>query len=296
MSSAAMSKIAPRTSPASALPSENILPEPLDRRQLVQELREGIDRNDLFVCYQPKFSSRMGAIDAVEALVRWQHPLNGLIPPDQFIGVAEDNGLIADLTKWVVARVLADRERLQVAGHDLAFHVNMSGSLTADAAFTDWLVEAAQDLQPGALGLEITAAALHSDPRQTMRNLKVLAKAGLMITVDDYGKGAWSLADLKQMPAGELKIDRTLIAGLTSNRRDPLLVRATIDLAHALDMQVTAVGVESDGALALLRTMGCDLIQGFVISPAIEMVDLQDFLAVGAAVQPGAPELQRTAV
>lgn len=278
-----------RASPVSAQP----VSEPLDRVQIVEELPEAIERDELFVCYQPKFRSRTETIDAVEALVRWQHPMNGLIPPDQFIGVAEDIGIIDDLTKWVIQRCLADRERLQTAGNDIAIHVNLSSRLVPDRDFTDWLLELAGTLPPGVLGLEITASAMLSDAKLALRNLQALANAGLMITVDDYGKGAWSLADLKQMPASELKIDRTIVSGLTTNHSDPLLVRATIDLAHALDMQVTAVGVESTPSLALLRMMGCDLIQGFAVSPAIEIVDLEDFLAVGPDLSTAEPDLQR---
>ena len=255
--------------------------EPLERTQIVSELREAIDRDELFVCYQPKFRSRTETIDAVEALVRWRHPINGLVPPDQFIGVAEDNGLIEDLTKWVVMRALADRERLRTAGHDIAVHVNLSSRLVPDRDFITWLIDATDGLAAGDLGMEITATALLSDAKLALRNLQALAEAGISITVDDYGRGAWSVADLKQMPARELKIDRSFISGLTSNHSDPLLVRATIDLAHALDMQVTAVGAETAAAMGLLRMMGCDLIQGFAISPAIEIVDLEDFLAVG---------------
>ena len=279
-----------RASPVSAQP----VSEPLDRVQMVEELPEAIERDELFVCYQPKFRSRSETIEAVEALVRWQHPMNGLIPPDQFISVAEDIGIIDDLTKWVIQRCLADRERLQVAGNDIAIHVNLSSRLVPDRDFTAWLLELAETLPPGALGLEITASAMLSDAKLALRNLDALAKAGLIITVDDYGRGAWSLADLKQMPAHELKIDRTIVAGLTSNHSDPLLVRATIDLAHALDMQVTAVGVENPPSLALLRMMGCDLIQGFAISPAIEIVDLEDFLAVGPDLSAAEPELKRS--
>ena len=273
----AMSKIAEM--PGSTLRSDSEPPaapvsEPIERSQMVQELRTAIDQDELFLCYQPKFQSRTGSIDAVEALVRWRHPINGLVPPGQFIGVAEDVGLIDDLTKWVVERVLADRERLSVAGYDIAVHVNLSARLVPDRDFTQWLIDAAEGLPANALGLEITAAAMTANAKLALRNLRALADAGLMITVDDYGKGAWSLADLKQMPARELKIDRAFIMGLTGNHSDPLLVRATIDLAHALDMQVTAVGVESTTGLALLRMLGCDLIQGFVVSPAIEIVDL----------------------
>jgi len=267
--------------------------EPLDPTQIPRELREAIDRDELFVCYQPKLNSRAGTIDAVEALVRWRHPTSGLVPPGQFIGVAEETGLIADLTKWVVLRALADRERLQQAGHEITVHINLSGRLAPDPNFTAWILKAVEGAAPGAIGLEITASAMAADPRQALHNLKILAEAGLTITVDDYGSGPWSLASLKQLPARELKIDRAFISDLALSHGGLLLVRASIDLAHALEMQVTAVGVESPTASALLRMMGCDLIQGFVISPAVEIIDLEDFLAMSPDVQSGEADLKR---
>lgn len=275
-----MSRTLRRRPASSALKSESILPEPLDRSQLVQELKDAIVRDELFVCYQPKYRAYTDSVDAVEALVRWLHPINGLIPPDQFIGVAEENGLIQDLTRWVAERVLVDRERLAQSGYPLTVYINLSAQLAADRAFTDWMAKTAKGLEPGALGLEITAQALQGDVEATLKCLDRLAKAGLTITVDDFGKGAWSLALLRRMPARELKIDRSVIADLTSGPNGARLVRAVIEFAHALEMQVTAVGVENEAQLRLLQTMGCDMVQGFVVSPAIEMIDLQDYLAV----------------
>ena len=289
-----MSKSAPHRSVSSALRSESTLPDPLDRSALVQELRDAIHHDELFVCYQPKYRPRSGRIDAVEALVRWQHPINGIVAPGEFIGVAEENGLIQDLSRWVTTRVLLDREKLQQDGHDVSIHINLSSSLVGDEGFALWMAEAVRGLEPGALGLEITASALLSEPEAALRNLNTMAEAGLALTVDDFGKGAWSLSTLTQMPAREFKIDRSLIAVLTTRPGAPRLVRACIELAHALDMQVTAMGVESEALLHLLQTMGCDLIQGFVISPAIEIVDLQDFLAAGPAFQDLPMDLMRT--
>lgn len=277
-----------------ALSSESTLPDPLKPSELVQELRQALERDELFVCYQPKFRLRSESVDALEALVRWQHPVNGLVPPGQFIGVAEENGLIADLTKWVVERVLLDRERLLADGQDLAVHVNLAAGLAPDRGFADWLMKTCEGLTPGTFGLEITAAALKADPAAALRNFNAMAEAGLMITIDDFGKGAWSMTDLQKTPARELKVERSLVDGLTTSQAGSRLVRAIIDLAHALDMEVTAVGPENDAVLGILRTMGCDLIQGFVISPAIELADLRELLATGAD-QIGGSDVKRFA-
>ncbi len=207
------------------------------------------------------------------------------MPPDRFIGLAEETGAIAEVTRWVMHRAIADYKAL--AAEDLAkpVYVNLSGRLVADAAFTQWLLSQARELPTGCLGLEITETAIISDPEHALANLQTLADAGIPIAIDDYGAGLSSLAYLKQLPATELKIDRMFVMGLTSSHRDPLLVRSTIDLAHALEMEITAEGVENAATLALLRTMGCDLIQGFFIARPMTLDALRTLLRQGLQVE-----------
>lgn len=246
-------------------------------RGLGDELAFAIANGQLFLVHQPKLHTRTGTIPAVETLVRWQHPVRGLIGPNDFVGIAEEIGQIRNLTEWVILRALEEQRLLAGQGHVLAFNVNISARILADRDFADWAL-AALSGSAGPVGFEITETAMIADPDGALRNLHLFAEAGIRIAIDDYGAGLSSLAYLKQLPADELKIDRMFVSGLSSSHRDPLLVRSTIDLAHALDMQVTAEGVDSSAALALLRVMGCDLVQGFLISTPLPCDELRAFL------------------
>ena len=261
------------------------------RLELLRDLRRAMGQDELFLAYQPKLRTRTATVDTVEALIRWRHPIRGLIPPDDFIGLAEETGLIADLTRWVLDRALADQVRLAAAGHEIGIHINISGRLVADAGFAAWALKAFADRAVGVVGFEITETAVIDDPEVALANLQAFADAGIKISIDDYGSGLSSLAYLKQLPAHELKIDRMFVSGLSSSHRDPLLVRSTIDLAHALEMEVTAEGVDSPIALALLRMMGCDLVQGYLISPPLDLAGLLAFLSAGVQIQIEQPRL-----
>ncbi len=258
--------------------------EAVARLELLRDFHHALAGGRLFVAYQPKLAARSGLIEAVEALVRWPCPRRGLVPPTRFIPLAEETGAILDMTRWVVGQAVADRRALEARGRRLSIHVNLSGRLVADAAFADWLLAAIGGLEPGAIGLEITETAVIEDPAKALANLQAFADAGVPIAIDDYGSGLSSLAYLKQLPARELKIDKLFISSLASSHRDPLIVRSTIDLAHALGMVVTAEGVETPEAFALLRAMGCDLIQGYVISPAVPLHELEALLAAGVQI------------
>jgi diguanylate cyclase len=249
----------------------------LDRLALMRELPRAIARGEMFIQYQPKVHVRRQEIASAEALVRWQHPERGLILPADFIAVAEQAGEIGALTLWTLRQAIADQRRLAADGHDITLFVNISGMLLADAAF----VAEASDIvtNSGAkLGFEITETAVIRDPEGAIRHLRNFADLGVCLAIDDYGAGLSSLAYLKQLPARELKIDKMFVLQLTSSHRDPLIVRSTIDLAHALEMEVTAEGVETPSALALLSVMGCDMVQGFLISRPLGIDALQKFL------------------
>ena len=256
-----------------------------ERVQLMRDLHRALAGDELYVHYQPKFRPRTGEIDSVEALIRWNHPEHGMVPPDRFISLAEETGAIAEVTRWVMQKAIADQKTLTEDGHPVPIYVNLSGRLVADREFTHWLLKKARERPAGAIGMEITETAIISDPEHALANLQRLADAGVPIAIDDYGAGLSSLAYLKQLPATELKIDRLFVMGLTSSHRDPLLVRSTIDLAHALEMEVTAEGVENGPTLALLRTMGCDLIQGFYIARPMPLAALRQFLSQAVHVE-----------
>ena len=254
----------------------------IDRAELAQDLALAIKREELFLQYQPKVHLRRQEITSVEALVRWNHPTRGLVLPNDFIPLAEESRDIVALTLWTIRRSIADQKTLAANGHDLRIFINIAGALLADKRFVRRacaLVEAS-----GAqLGFEITETSVIRDPESAIANLNIFAEIGIVIAIDDYGAGLSSLAYLKQLPARELKIDKLFVTQLTSSNRDPLIVRSTIDLAHALEMEVVAEGVETQAAMALLSVMGCDMIQGFLISRPIHLDALMHFLDDGKA-------------
>ena len=243
---------------------------PHDAKKLSEELELAIGRDELVLFYQPKVHARRQEITSAEALIRWQHPTRGLILPGDFIPVAEQAQLIRSLTLWTLERAINDASRLREAGYDLRLFVNISGQLLSDDLFvaSACRMVAASD---AALGFEVTETSVIRDPESAIANLQRFADIGIRVAIDDYGAGLSSLAYLKQLPARELKIDKLFVTQLTSSNRDPLIVRSTIDLAHALDMEVVAEGVETHAALALLTVMGCDMIQGFLISRPIPL-------------------------
>lgn len=252
-------------------------PDAREIRRLADELRIAIDADQLVLFYQPKIHVRRQQFDSAEALVRWRHPERGLVLPGDFIAAAEEGGVIDLLTLWTIRRAIADQRRLRAAGHDLRLFINISGQLLADPAFVEEACGLVAD-SGAELGFEVTETSVIRDPRSAIANIQRFADSGVTIAIDDYGAGLSSLAYLKQLPARELKIDKLFVTQLTSSNRDPLIVRSTIDLAHALDMEVVAEGVETHAALALLTVMGCDMVQGFLISRPVPLEALMTFL------------------
>ncbi len=247
------------------------------QQALLQDLTGALAGEDVYLAYQPKLRLRTDAIDGVEALVRWKHPEFGTIARDVLIPLAERHGRIRELTIWVLRRALVDQKRLAAAGKVISVHINVSAGLLTNADFVREVC-AMTDAGHGGIGFEITETVFIENSGLALANLKRLTDHGIAISIDDYGSGMSSLAYLKELPAQELKIDKMFISGMTTSNRDPLIVRSTIDLAHALDLQVVAEGVESPAALALLRVMGCDFAQGFLISPALTIDALETFL------------------
>lgn len=252
----------------------------IDRSDLARDLTRAIDREELFLQYQPKVHLRRQEIASVEALVRWNHPTRGLVLPGDFIPLAEESQDIVALTLWTIRRSIKDQKTLAAHGHDLRIFINIAGVLLADKRFVRQACALVEE-SGAQLGFEITETSVIRDPDSAILNLKIFAEIGIVIAIDDYGAGLSSLAYLKQLPARELKIDKLFVTQLTSSNRDPLIVRSTIDLAHALEMEVVAEGVETQAAMALLSVMGCDMIQGFLISRPINLDALIHFMEDG---------------
>lgn len=249
----------------------------IDRITLARELPGAIRRDELFLQYQPKLHVRRQEVKSLEALIRWHHPERGLVLPGDFIPLAEQSRDIGPLTLWTIRKVIEDQRRLAAAGFELRVFVNIAGVLLTDTAFVRQACALVQS-SGVSIGFEVTETSVIRDPQSAIAHLNVFANIGIVIAIDDYGAGLSSLAYLKQLPARELKIDKLFVTQLTSSNRDPLIVRSTIDLAHAMEMEVVAEGVETPAALALLSVMGCDMVQGFLISCPIGIDAIIEFL------------------
>lgn len=238
--------------------------DPAGNLSLISELMAALENGEFSLAYQPKYDFRAERITGVEALARWTHPRRGVVPPDIFVAMAEETGHIRPLTEWTVLQTIVDQKALSAAGHEVTVSINISSRLLSDDTFADFALE--QIKASGArLCFEITETAVMDDPDRALAVIERLSAAGVLVSLDDYGSGLSSLAYLKRIQADELKIDKGFILGLDQSARDALLVKSTIDLAHGLGLKVTAEGVETPTALALLRGMGCDMAQGFLI-------------------------------
>lgn len=245
---------------------------------LMTEMRRGLQAGEFSLHYQPKVTTSDGAVHGVEALIRWKHPVRGAIPPDSFIGIAEETGAIRELTEWTLERALADRAALRALGQDVIVSINISGRLLADDSFCEHLQAMVAGLDHG-LCLEITETAVIENPTAATASIAAFRAAGLKISIDDYGVGLSSLSYLKMLDAHELKIDKSLVVALAESQRDRLILKSTIDLAHSLGMSVVAEGVETDEVQAALALLGCDAIQGYLVSRPVPLAELTEFLA-----------------
>jgi diguanylate cyclase (GGDEF)-like protein len=235
---------------------------------LLGELRTAIDEGQLRLFLQPKFSLETGDASGAEALVRWQHPRRGLLGPGEFIPFAERSGFIREITGWMVERSAAHYGRLRDRGLDLKIAVNLSTRDLMDLRLADKLERtlARAGLEPSALGLEITESAMMDDPERALATLQRLDAMGHTLSVDDFGTGYSSLAYLKRLPLHQLKIDRSFVMGMETDRADLKIVRSTIDLAHNLGYSVVAEGVETAQTWAILRALKCEEAQGFFMA------------------------------
>jgi diguanylate cyclase (GGDEF)-like protein len=234
---------------------------------LLTELRQAVDEGQLRLFLQPKVDVASGALCGAEALVRWQHPTRGLVPPMEFIPFAEQTGFIRQLTLWMFAEVARRQSALAAMGV-ARVAINLSTRDLLDTELPDKLD--ALLLRHGAtasrLCLEITESAIMDDPERAEATLQRLAERGFKLSIDDFGTGYSSLAYLKRLPVHELKIDKSFVMAMERDASDAKIVRSTVDLAHALGLSVVAEGVESASILAQLRTLGCDDAQGYHFS------------------------------
>jgi diguanylate cyclase (GGDEF)-like protein len=258
---------------------------------LVGELRRAIDAGELVLHYQPKIGLTDGRVEAVEALVRWQHPTHGLIGPDRFVPLAEQTDLIEHLTDWVLDTALASIADLDSLVPDVAVAVNVSARSLTRADFPPRVLQALANrhISCNRLIIEITETALLTDPVKAAHALAVLDRAGVIISIDDFGRGQTSLGHLPTLPIHELKIDKHFVTDMLDDPSHAAIVRSVIDLGHNLAMWVVAEGIESDETLHALHEAGCDVGQGYAIARPMPPDALHDWLRRNAASTTTAP-------
>jgi diguanylate cyclase (GGDEF)-like protein len=252
-----------------------------DRIHLEMDLGNALEADELFLVYQPMLDLENDRVVGVEALLRWQHPAGETIPPDAFIPLAEESGMIVSIGRWVLEQACAQGAAWHEMGHPLNISVNVSARQLERAEFIDEVRTALYDsgLDPATLTLEITETVLMRKPDTTARLLSELKGLGVRIAVDDFGTGYSSLAYLRQFPVDSLKIDRTFITNLAISSEAHALTHTLIQLGKALGLETLAEGVEQHGQVRALQLEGCDLAQGFLFARPLTPDALERFLA-----------------
>jgi len=233
-----------------------------------EELQWAINHEQLTLHYQPQFKLSTGAIIGVEALVRWQHPKLGLIYPERFILLAEQQGLIGELSQWVIEKAIKQRQKWHAEGMDILVSVNISSVDIANSSLPEHLAELLEDnkLDPMMLMLEVTESALMEKLVSSLEILTRLRLKGVGLSIDDFGTGYSSLSQLHRVPFTELKIDRSFVANINTDDEAKAIVKTCIILGHELNLQVVAEGVETQEQAEILLALDCDIAQGYFYS------------------------------
>lgn len=250
-----------------------------ERLTLVSELRHALENNELALYLQPKQSLHDNTIVGMEALIRWPDRKDR-IRPDEIVLLAEQTGLIKPLTRWVLEEALSLRSRLLDQGWELDLSVNISPNNLREADFSLYVQRLMQSYHShqGAVTFEVTETSMMLDPTNALEALNALDGAGIRVSIDDFGSGYSSLSYIKQLPAGEIKIDQSLIRDLATQSDDRVIVQTTIDMCHSLGYEVVAEGVENEEVADQLRGMGCDMIQGYLLTPPLPFAEFMDWL------------------
>ncbi len=235
------------------------------RLTLLADLKSAIASGELVLQYQPQVEMNTGSVCSAEALVRWPHPRLGLLGPDEFIGLAEEAGLINALTYWVLRESFRQLAEWKREGLKLRLGINLSVGNLLNQDFYRFVTEqrTAHGVRPEQVKFEITESAVMEDPQRAMEILTRMHGEGYVFSIDDFGTGYSSLSYLKRLPVDEIKIDKSFVMEMTRDDNDAVIVRSTIDLAHNMGRRVVAEGVESQDALEVLKILGCDCVQGF---------------------------------
>lgn len=256
------------------------------RLTLMADLREALRKNRTQIFYQPKEHLASGRIVGVEALIRWRHRELGWINPAEFITLAEETGVISQLTEWMITHATQDLATLRTQYPDLTLSLNISARDLSSHALREVFRTALERhaLEPRAVTIELTETAAMEDPVEGLRALEALAATGLIISIDDFGSGYSSLSYLKQLPATELKLDRSLVHDVTTSESADVIVATSIQMAKSLGYQVVGEGVEDATTARRLHAMGCDLLQGYWLCSPKPLPELQQWLATRAGI------------
>ena len=248
------------------------------RLALMGEMRQAIRSNQLELHYQPKVDFRTRRTYGVEALVRWRHPVRGLLPPDQFIPLAEQSDLMSSLARWVLTEAVAQVQAWRQHGLELTMAVNLSAANLHEASLPGLIGDllASYDVAASVLTVEITESGIMV--AQADRTVRRLSEMGVSVSIDDFGTGYSALSYLKALPVDEIKIDRSFVRDMAVNPDDAAIVQPTIDLGHNLRLHVIAEGVEDEETWRLLESLGCDSAQGFYVSKALPAAELEAWL------------------
>ncbi len=247
---------------------------------LLHDLPLSLQSGQMFVVYQPKVELAQQQAYSAEALIRWQHPQLGFVPPDEFIRLAEHSGLISRVTDWMIAQVIRQLAEWRQQGITMTVAVNLSAHdlLSQDLPGQIEALLQQHQLPATSLALEVTEGAVMQDPQQVINNLQRLRQMGITLAIDDFGTGQSSLAYLKRLPVHEVKIDRAFVKDIEHNSNDVLIVSTTCELAHGLGLQVTAEGLENLAGLALLQQAGVDKVQGYYFAKPLRAADFTQWI------------------
>src|SRR2546422_5307655 len=269
--------------------------DPYDARRLLLrgELRGALERREIILYYQPQVAVATGKVTGLEALARWHHAERGWVPPAEFIPVAERMGLIKPLTAYLVELALTQSRAWEKASIAVPLAVNVSMRNLLDPRFPQMLEEAmaTTGVDAGRIKLEITESAVMAEPARVLETMHRLRSGGVRFSIDDFGTGYSSLAYLQRLPVEEIKIDRSFVAGLTKDEGSAAIVRATIELAANLGLEVVAEGVEDEATLQILKRLGCSTAQGYHISRPLPVEEVAGWIrdrSAGSADRPAA--------
>jgi diguanylate cyclase (GGDEF)-like protein len=253
------------------------------RLAMAAELRSAIETDEVFLAYQPKALISTGEVIGVEALARWPHPRHGLVPPDEFVDLAERTGLITPLTEHVLRTALRDMSRLRANGISIGIAVNIAASSLTDESFPSLVERVLEEYKvpPQSLILEVTETLMMTDTARSRLIIGALHELGVNLAIDDYGTGYSSLTYLSSLPVSEVKIDRSFVMDMAVDERLAKIVSSTTALVHSLGKKVVAEGVENAATWELLREAGCDIAQGYYLARPMGFTELRAWLDAG---------------